>query len=329
MALLDTCFCYTLARRRTISGHATGTCPYNAGVTPMPNVMIAATTALALLGTCRTEPAAGPPARIVAGQAGVVVVNGRRPARIAVRVLDASGHLLPDSGVRFRWAAGVPAAVSPAGEVTGAGRGDATVRATLARAAADVRVRCVPVEAVRLDAPVQLVVGDTARAIPVVAYGPDGRPVDLIAAEARIDDSSIATLDRGRIRPRRQGATFLSVTVGDQVANGSVHVYEPTTALDEPRRDARLLAVRVQLAPGEVRRWQLPAGNWMLSMWPEDDDGRGPQLRVERASCMVSQLSRRRWVCQAKDDAAVVVYAPWARHSSATLTGTLAVRPFN
>jgi hypothetical protein len=37
----------------------------------------------------------------------------------------------------------------------------------------------------------------------------------------------------------------------------------------------------------------------------------------------------RRWVCQAQQGAAVVVYVPWTRDSSATLTGTLAVRPFN
>ena len=287
-------------------------------------------TAFGFLEACRTESAAERPSRIVAGKGGVTVVNGRRPARIAVRVLDVRGHILPDSGVRFQWAAGIPVAVSPTGEVTCARLGDATVRVSLGRATTDVLIRCgPPVEAVRLAAPVQLLVGDTARALPVLAYGADGRTVDVSGARVWIEDSSIATLEGSRIRPLRQGTTFLSVTVGDRAGQGSVHVYEPAISLEGLDRHPRLVAVPVRLTPGEMRRWPLPAGEWMLSMWPEENEGRGPHLRVERASCVTSQISKRRWICAAKDAASVVVYAPWTRRPSATPTETLAVRPLN
>lgn len=287
------------------------------------------TTAAAFLlaSACQRPPAQGPPAYLAAGERGTVVVNSRRPARIPVRVLDAAGRVLPDTGVRFAWVAGVTIPVTAAGDVTCGQRADAFVRATLGRLATRLLVRCRPVTTVRLAAPVQFLVGDTARDLPVVAYGPDSRPVDLIAARVWIGDSSIAALSGPRLRPRVQGTTFLSVRIGDGEGRGSVHVYEPATTFDGLRGHHRLVAVPVRLGAGEVRRWPLPPGEWMLSLWPEDADGRGLRLAVQNAACVRSQLSRRRSVCLARADAALIVYAPWQAGAPPARTDTLAVRP--
>ena len=78
---------------------------------------------LSALAACK-----GPPARLVAGIGDTVVVNNLRPVRVPMRVLDAAGHVLPDTGVRYLWTSGVPVSVSRRGVVTCTQAGDATPR---------------------------------------------------------------------------------------------------------------------------------------------------------------------------------------------------------
>lgn len=131
-----------------------------------------------------------------------------------------------------------------------------------------------------------------------------------------------------RITPLRTGATAIYFRVGDQEARGSVHVYERVSSLDELQRRIRLVVVPLALRPGESRRWRLPHGTWMLSMWPEEDPGNGPRLRIEGANCVANdQISKRRVTCFSNGNAAVVVQvASDVRSPSAAM---LAVRPVN
>ena len=283
-----------------------------------------------LTGACQRSPANGPPARIVAGQSDTVVVNSQRPVRIPVRVHDEAGHVLPDTDVRFTEATGATIPISASGEITCAQRGDLTVRAAVGNLSTLVTVHCRPVETVRLVTPIQFVVGDSARSLPLTAYAPDNRPVELLAARVRVSDSNVVALDRLRVAPRTWGTSSLAVDVGDRQGWASVHVYDRANGLDELRRERRLIAVPVQLAAGEMRRWRLPAGDWMLTMWPEEDEERGLQLRIERANCEpLQQISKRRYHCWVTDEATVIVYAPWRAGSSDIVTGTLAVRPLD
>jgi hypothetical protein len=256
-----------------------------------------------------------------------VIVNNRRPVWIPVRVLDAAGHVLPDTGVRFQWASGANIPVSAVGELTCARSGDATVRATLGRLATEAVVRCRPVETVRIAGPIQFMLGDTARQLPIAVLGPDGRPVDLLEGQVWIEDSSVATVEGLRVRPRAPGATLLAVTIGNRDGAAGVHVYERASTLDGLRQERRLLAVPLRLTPGDMRRWHLPAGEWMLTMWPEEDEGRGLRLRLEGANCVRSRISKRRYQCLVRDEASVIVYAPWQAAPSSELIGTLAVMP--
>lgn len=268
------------------------------------------------------------PARILAGQADTVVVNHRGPMRLPVRVLDAAGRVIAETGVRFAWASGDPVAISPHGEVKCARQADARVRARVGHVTATFLVRCRPVETLRFHGPIQLVVGDTAQRLPVAAYGADNRKVELLDATVWVGDTSIVELDGQRVRPRRWGASILSVSVGDRSATTGVHVYEPVTTLDGLAQDPRLIAVPLRLAPGEMRRWFLPRGSWMLSMWPEADSGLGPMLRVEGARCTpVPGLSRRRFSCSVTGTAAVIVYVPWRAGAAIARTDTLAIKP--
>lgn len=294
----------------------------------MPTRIVSIVAALLLAGACQGRTTKGAPARLVAGESDTVLVNDRRSVLIPLRVTDAAGRVVPDTAARFTREAGAAIPVSPRGEVTCAQRGDATVRATLGTLTTRFLLRCRPVEALRFPGPIQLVLGDSAREIPVTAYGPDNRPVHLFAARLHVGDTTLVALDGTRLRPRAWGATVLSVTIGDRQASTGVHVYAPATTLESLHRERRLIAVPLRLAPGEVRRWSLPPGGWMLTMWPEEDEGRGPQLRIEGARCgRPLGISRRRFSCASSDPISVVVYAPWRAGADSIMTATLAIKP--
>lgn len=281
-----------------------------------------------IAAACGGEPPHEPPARILAGPLDTVHVNMRRPGRLRVPVLGRAGRALPDTSVRFAWASGDAIGVSARGDVTCARQGDAMVRATVGTLTTHFPLRCRPVEFLRFPGPIQLVVGDTVRPIPVVAYGPDGRPTDIYGARVAVGDSSLVALDGLHVRPLRPGATTLTVAVGNRQATTGLHVYAPVPTLDGLKAERKLVAVPLRLAPGEMRRWPLPWGGWMLSMWPAQGDTGGLQLRIEGARCKPApQISDRRYLCTVNGEASVIVYAPWRAGAAPELTGMLAVKP--
>lgn len=274
---------------------------------------------------CEAPPVMGPPARLVAGTSDTVIVNSRRPVPIPVRVPDAAGHILPVAGVRYVWSSGAPVPVSATGMVTCTQRGDATLRASLGSVATTVLLRCRPVRSVHILGPMQFVLGESAQDMPVVALGLDGNPVDLLAGTADIVDSSVAALDGLRIRPRKPEGTVAGIRVGDYSAGVGVHVYERVSTLDGLHPEQGYVAVSLRLGSGEWRRWRLPAGTWMLTMLPYEDEARGLRLRIEGANCLPAGLTKRRYVCLAKNDASVIVHHPSTK-SAPELTGALLLR---
>lgn len=269
----------------------------------------------------------GPPARLVVGNSDTVIVNGRRPVRIPVRVFDARGRALTDTSVRFQQMGGIPVALSTSGMASCTKAGDAQVRAVLVNISASVLLLCRPVEAVRIPGPIQLMLGDSAQQLPITAFDADGRQVDLVAGTASIVDSSIATLDGSWIRPRSVGATVGSVRIGDNSVRFGVHVYRRATTLDGLRSAGeQLVALPLALGKGEMQRWLLPRGEYMLAMLPEESETPELRLRIEGAVCHPNQLTKRRFVCVAQADASVIVYHPSDAKSPPTLVGQLLVR---
>lgn len=269
----------------------------------------------------------GPPARLVVGTSDTVIVNGRRPVRIPVRVLDARGHALTDTGVRFQRISGAPIELSTTGMVFCPKAGDAQVRAVLGNVAASVLLVCRPVETVRVPGPIQLMLGDSAQQLPITAFDADGRQVDLLAGTATIADSSVAVLEGMRIRARSAGATVASVRIGDSSAAFGVHVYQRAATLDGLRSAGeQLIALPLALVKGEMRRWLMPPGEYMLAMLPEESETPELRLRIEGAVCHPNQLTKRRFVCLAQAEASVIVYHPSDPKSPPTLTGQLLVR---
>jgi hypothetical protein len=211
----------------------------------------------------------GPPARLVAG-AGAdsdgIVVNNLLPVQLSMRVVDAAGHRLERTDVRYQQVSGVAIPVSTRGVIKCTQRGDVIVRAALATLTRDFVVHCQPVRKIRDAGWGNFVVGDPAGALTVDAIGLDGKPVTRIAARLRVFDSTIATLDAsGRLRPLRPGYTSIDMEIGDRVARAEVMVFEPVRTFEGLRPDQRLVVAPVRLTRGASIRWPAPTGVFFLT----------------------------------------------------------------
>jgi hypothetical protein len=268
-----------------------------------------------------------PPARLVAGIADTVVVNNVRPVRLPMQVLDPSGHVLPDTDVRYTWRSGLPVAVSTRGVATCTQAGDATVRASLGAVAADIVVRCRPVHEVRGGGMFKLVVGDPPVDLLFEAVDAAGRRVTPVAAWVSVWVSSVVTLEGWRIRAHAPGWTTVEIGIGDTSVYYAVHVYERASRL-QGIRPGQHLAVPVRLAGGEMRSWQLPASPpvYGVEMLPDHDAKRAPRLAIEGANCLGGPDS---YSCFALEGASVIVYHPRQTDSASVWSGMLGVHRDN
>lgn len=223
----------------------------------------------------------GPPARLLAGAINYsdgIVVNSLRPVQLSMRVLDAAGHRLERSDVRYRRISGVPIPVSIRGVVQCKQRGDAVVRASLATLNKDFVIHCEPVRTISGAYWDNFVVGESAQTLIVDAVGLDGQPVTRITARLEVVDSTIATLDdEGRVRPLRPGRTTINVEIGDQERDTWVTVFEQVRTFEGLRPDQRFVVAPIHLPSGASLRWPLPTGLFWLSF--SADSSEAPATR--------------------------------------------------
>ena len=229
----------------------------------------------------------GPPARLVAGYAespNHVVVSTVRPVKIPLQVLDARGHQLPDSAVRYAWLRGNAAYISPEGTAQCMRTGNTLARATLGTLVTQVRIDCQPVAQLHMKHWYNLVLGNGAEDLHVGGFDYDGRPVTRLSAVASIDDPSVARIEGKRLHPLRPGRAFVTVTVGERTVMAAVTVFEAVKTLAELRPDQRFVMAPVRLAPGHSVRWPLPEGDvWLVNQVNEVGDA--PTMEVSGARC--------------------------------------------
>lgn len=290
---------------------------------------VALVASLLLYGGCsgsnKVTAYSGPASRLGLGALDTVVVNAVRPTRLKIHVLSHSGRELPDSGVRYGMIAVNPRMLIDSNTVTCLDATDATVRVSLGHLHANLFVRCRPVYHLLFERPMQLNVGEAAKRLPLKALDASLQEVDLLSGTATIANDSVASLEGLALLPKSAGATVVTVTIGNQTTSTGVHVYSPASTLDSLGRQHRFVSVPLELGPGEMRRWQIPPGEWMLTMLPEDDST-GIRMRIEGANCSdVRAFSPRRYICYARDTASVTVYHPQAGRR-AVLKGELLVK---
>ena len=223
----------------------------------------------------------GPPASLLVG-GGVgsdgIVVNNLGPVQLSMRVLDARGHRLERTGVRYQRISGSPIQVSTRGVITCTRPGDAIVRASLAPLHRDFVIHCEPVRTIRGAGWGNFVVGQPPGTLTVNAIGLDGQPVTRIAARLRVEDSTIATLDSsGRLRPLRPGQTWVDIEIGDRRAGDFVTVYEPVRTFEGLRTDQRWVVAPIRLTRDASIRWPLPTGVFFLTF--SADSSEAPPMR--------------------------------------------------
>jgi len=294
----------------------------------MKHKMLAKVTASVLLTLAACN---GPPARLIVGFGDTILVNNVRPMQLSVQVFDATGHVLPDTGVRFQWTSPINVPLSLSGVVTCMRAGDGTLRASLGPVVKSVVVRCRPVHDVLGGGPVNLVMGDPPYDLWFEAVDAAGQRVRPLTAVLTVDDTMVVTREGWRVRARAPGTTGVDVWVGDGWAHWYVRVFEPAATFDSIRVGQHL-AVPVRLAAGEQRTWQLPASRkeFGVQILPGGDTLRVPRLAVMGANCM----SRKPWdmpripwgyTCLAWHGAAVIAYHPRDVDRAREWSGTVAV----
>jgi hypothetical protein len=271
------------------------------------------------------------PARLlVPGDAGDgIVVNNVKPVRLGVRVLDADGVVLPDTGLRYRWLGGAPIAMSARGVATCTGQGDAIVRVATGFIATNLVLRCRPVTRIDGSRMLMLVEGGPAVGIPFRAVDSRGRIVSQLRGEISVDDTSVASLvvarDGSRVlHPRSEGRTMLHIRIGDRDADLMAEVFRPDTTLSRMRA-GELRAVSVHLRGTDVRQWNLVPSRalYLMHMESAGDDEHRPGLAVTGASCV--QIDAHAFMCAAPQGGTVYAYAPRYSGPSQERDGVLAV----
>lgn len=274
---------------------------------------------------------AGDPARLMAeADAGDgVVVNNVGAVKLGMRVLDARGHVLPDSGVRYRWAGGAPIPVSAMGVTRCTTAGDATVRATLGRISTDLVLRCRPVNFLAQHG-VSLIVGEGAASIPFMALDDSMRRVTMLRGAITVHDTSIVALERAPdgqrlLRARAPGFTRAEVTVGDRSADVFVEAFRRVSSPAGIRPGARV-ALRASLHAREVREWTLPPSRelYFVRMLPDgDDEEQMPAVAIIGAKCV--DFGRHAFMCAVPWGAKLYAYYPTWGDQSTERRGNLTV----
>ncbi len=282
-------------------------------------------TALAVLITLSARD--GPPARL-AGASDTVIVNSREPVQLPVQVLDAAGHVLHITGVRYQWVSGAPLHMSAAGRVACEQRGDALVRASFGALRESFLLRCRPIRRfVDWRGGLWLAVGDSAQELPIRAVGVDGTPETMLAGSAIVRDSDIASLRGLRVHPKAPGATLVDVWVGGIVDVIPITVSKRVSTSDA-LRPFEFFASPLRLSSGQTRRWHIPVGSYFVSF--RSDTAASATAAALTLSTVGATCSRfgdaYNYFCLAAKDAALVISAPGGTSGAREFSGYLAVR---
>ena len=288
----------------------------------------AACVLLLALASCERAAARslGPPARLVAGKADMIVVNSLHATTLPVQVLDDAGHSLPPQKLSFARVSGDSLALSPSGQVTCAQRGDAQVRVTLGALAKQFTLYCRPIKGFRFvyGEGRPLLVGDAPRDLQFVAVGVDGTPERMLAGTLSITDSSVAELRRLSVRPRAPGQTMVELDLGECLWPMGVTVHARVTSPSALRSDNDVFLVSpLRLVDGERRGWRLPRGDYRVALLTQAGVDTKLELGTTAMNCVPWITGGQDYECIALAGASVDVKNPRRAGGGGELYGEL------
>ena len=265
----------------------------------------------------------GPPVRLVAGIHDTIVVNEYLATRLPVRALDSAGHDVPVTGMRYRQTSGDPIALSALGIIRCDRSADTDVRATLGALSTNLHVLCRPVSDLRTMGSASLVVGDSATDLSIRALGPDSEIVAPLAGSVVVDDANVASVQGLRVTARQPGMTEVHVRIGNFSRGVVVTTYERVSSLEGLRAEQRNVLVPVRLVRGEMRRWRVPRGFYLITMSRASSVVDAPTLELSGASCGKG-IGPSSYLCRATSAMTVIAYRSPSARSGAI--GQIAMR---
>ena len=164
--------------------------------------------------------------------------------------------------------------------------------------------------------------GEPSRELPLHAVGLDGRPVDLLAGVATVEDSSILTLEGRRVRPRTPGWTIVSVDIGECVTHVAAHVEERVES-SMALQPMQQFATDVRLVPWEVRSWRVAPGMYRMELLPATLADTVLLLAAWETNCVPEGRIPQVYFCLSRPGASAIVSHPGRAGSGPARAATL------
>jgi hypothetical protein len=262
---------------------------------------------LALLALALVACADAAPVQLRVGRGDSVVVNHTSTVPLPLTAVAANGARREQPRAQWRQLSGPDLQLTDSGTVTCTAAFDARVRVQVGTLTKEAVVRCRPIRGVLFfDGGVQLRPGDAPREYPFYAIGLDNQPVQLIAGEAAVLDTSVAELVDGKVRAKRAGTTDILVKAGDCRKFISVMVRDTVSDLAQLRPYSDYI-VPLRLVSGEYQAIPVPAGHLIVRLDTDSLAHDRLALGVLRANCARMRPDPQHLSCMTGDTSVVVV----------------------
>ena len=241
------------------------------------------------------------------GRGDSVVVNHRSSVPLPLTAVVRDGRTIEQPRASWRQVSGPDLRLTDSGTVTCTAAFDARVEVRLGALTKEAIVRCRPIRGVLFyDGGVTMRPGDAPRDYPFYAVGMDDAPVNLIAGEAAVLDTSVAEMVDGKVRAKRPGATGILVKAGNCRKIVSVVVRDTVGDLTRLRPYSDFI-VPLRLVSGEYWAIPLPAGHLMIRLETDAPARDRLMLGVLRANCARVRPEPQHFSCMTGDTSVAVV----------------------
>jgi hypothetical protein len=175
--------------------------------------------------------------------------------------------------------------------------GDALLIAENRFSRRSLQVFCRPVKSFNPFTGIRIALGSEPVRMPAVPNrGLDGLPVTLLAGTAQMQDTTIARLENGMIRPVALGRTYVAMDFSGMRTTLGVEVYETVTAGP------------VTLPGGGMKSWRLPRGRYEINVTPVEGSAAQPlALSVYKANCAPGRQGPQHMHCVTYEEGAFIV----------------------